>query len=1245
MNKKHSNLLLSLSLLVLFSSFPTLVRSQDVVINEYYNSGGTSGADDEVELLVIKDSTDLRSLWIKDFSSSNANDGGGGYQFTTLSVFRYVRAGTIIRLRKPGTALTLDTTTGCSDFNMAINLNNTTFFSNNGTLDIATNDMIMIKSGTQSGVANNIHTLRSGSTGTQWNNISSGTKLGNTSTTTGASSALVNNANTVIGDFNLGTSGVTASGTATLGTWNNTTNQNFILLLRGPVPSAGTAVSSSGFTANWGSLSAATKYYLTVDDDSTFASPVSGFNNLDVGNVTSKAVTGLSASTTYYFRLRAQNATPTMSRFSCKQAVTTAAPTPNIIVSLTSVTGLDTTINNASTAQTFTVSGDNLTANVALSFVTGADFEISSTSATTGFGSSLNLTQSGGNLTGEPVTIWVRMKSQSATGTVTDTINFTSTGATTRQLILSGTAGANYYSASTGFLDDLTTWGINTDGTGANPASFSTNYCTYTVTNRTTATLNANWTVSGTNSKIIVGNGSSATDVEIPASLTITGTVDIANMGELTMNNTTLAHTYGTRATGHTLEYAQSGSFNIPQITYHHLKLTNGTKVWAGNTTTINGNLTYTDVSIDGASSAPFSTVNIAGDLTSNGTLTNPPIANSYTFVCTSNGTQTLSGNGNQFNFFRLQTTGTSTVVLSDNSGGTTLQLGNASGGGFSLGAGSTLVLNNNSVSTVSSTNSAFAAATTGVIRGSANANLTINSAATAVGTMYMDQTTPGTTNVLKNLTYNCTNASSNLILGNQLQIAGILTHTDGALTTGGNLVLKATSGTLYGQIAGSGSGTISGNVISQYTITGGGIGWRPICSPLNGATLAQLSDDMNLDFGSLSAASANTYYFDESAVPYWNRASGTSATMDSRSYSIYMGGSAAWANPLPLTMDITGTYAGTADYTVNGLSRTGSITDTTGWQVIRNPWPSGFMWDGTTATVDDVNNVQGQQVWVFNQSDSSYTVYDNATQGVIPPFTPFTVKVVSNNTNLTFKNSARNTDSLSNFFSKTGFENYLELKVTGPTGKTDAVKWYTHPQATNGYDIYDGTKKLNTGAPNMYFMLEGQKASKEVWNTIPTENEPVFIHFFAKNAGKHIINFATENMAPGVEVVLEDLVTGKKHPVNGKPYEFTYEANSTQARFVLHFTQTITSAKETQTVTNATQIGCNGSEVTVIINKVGSFDATVFDLLGRTVRSSQVLQGSGQLNTISLNGLAGGYYLLQVKGNGLTTTEKVYIK
>ncbi len=74
-----------------------------------------------------------------------------------------------------------------------------------------------------------------------------------------------------------------------------------------PTSSAGTAVSATGFTANWTASTTVgvTDQYLEVSTSSTYATLLAGYPlNVPVGT-TSVIVTGLNASTTYYYRVRA----------------------------------------------------------------------------------------------------------------------------------------------------------------------------------------------------------------------------------------------------------------------------------------------------------------------------------------------------------------------------------------------------------------------------------------------------------------------------------------------------------------------------------------------------------------------------------------------------------------------------------------------------------------------------------------------------------------------------------------------------------------------------------------------------------------------------------------------------------------------------------------------------------------------------------------------------------------------------
>jgi hypothetical protein len=63
----------------------------------------------------------------------------------------------------------------------------------------------------------------------------------------------------------------------------------------------------TGFTASWSAVSGATGYQLDVATDSGFTRFVSGYTK-DVTNVISSAVSGLTAGTSYFYRVRAYNA-------------------------------------------------------------------------------------------------------------------------------------------------------------------------------------------------------------------------------------------------------------------------------------------------------------------------------------------------------------------------------------------------------------------------------------------------------------------------------------------------------------------------------------------------------------------------------------------------------------------------------------------------------------------------------------------------------------------------------------------------------------------------------------------------------------------------------------------------------------------------------------------------------------------------------------------------------------------------
>lgn len=92
------------------------------------------------------------------------------------------------------------------------------------------------------------------------------------------------------------------------------------------VASAATNISTTSFDANWTASIGATTYYLDVDDNSDFSSPLVGYDNLNVGNVITHNITGLTSGTSYYYRVRASNACGTGSNTASITATTTSCP-------------------------------------------------------------------------------------------------------------------------------------------------------------------------------------------------------------------------------------------------------------------------------------------------------------------------------------------------------------------------------------------------------------------------------------------------------------------------------------------------------------------------------------------------------------------------------------------------------------------------------------------------------------------------------------------------------------------------------------------------------------------------------------------------------------------------------------------------------------------------------------------------------------------------------------------------------
>jgi len=237
------------------------------------------------------------------------------------------------------------------------------------------------------------------------------------------------------GDFTKSLTGLTANtlyyfkaqSTNPIGTGRGT-QQSFTTLSNAPTVGSGSSASAAGFTASWTAPasqgSASFTYSIDVStNNSTFASPAFTQSSIASGTTTT-SVTGLAASTAYYFRVRAVNAAGNSAWSSGSAAVTTtsSATAPAAPTAVTITPGSQ----NLSVAFTAADNGGSAITNYKYSIDGAAFVALSPTDTTT----PITVPNSGTTLTnGQAYNI--RILAVNSVGDGTATSNVTATPRTT----------------------------------------------------------------------------------------------------------------------------------------------------------------------------------------------------------------------------------------------------------------------------------------------------------------------------------------------------------------------------------------------------------------------------------------------------------------------------------------------------------------------------------------------------------------------------------------------------------------------------------------------------------------------------------------------------------------------------------------------------------------------------------------------------------------------------------------------
>jgi Lamin Tail Domain len=485
----------------------------------------------------------------------------------------------------------------------------------------------------------------------------------------------------------------------------------------------------------------------------------------------------------------------------CSGPVPTISATPNI-------SNITTSVGVASVSQSFNLSASNLTpaaGNLSIAPSTGLEISFDNTAF---FSTAQNFAYTGSAVASTP--IYVRISAAAAQGALVGATVTTSGGgaASNAVLTVAGSVSQNFYSQPTGDLATLATWGIATNGTGTAPASFTSPYQIFIVTNRTNAIPGAHWEVTGTGSKLIIGDGINPVTVSTSLldSLKAITVVDILNNGTLEMGSR-IAPTFGTLAVGSTVNYNFNGTtvgtdtVKINVANYHNLSLTNGLKYFKSGITTVNGDLLFDGTIGCNGAGTPFSTISLKKNLSMQNdaviddTTTTNGFANRFTLSLAGNNDQVIYTGTSELRIFRLIRDTIASLASLDIrvSSNSKITMGNMStnGGGLSLfqkvgGATSTtkLLTGFDTQLAIVGNGTIFTEATkTGSI-GATNSRIIINKS--ILGTANAGTLKFLGLSSLNNLTINIsTTAKDTVNIASKIKITGTLNLTKGVIVMG----------------------------------------------------------------------------------------------------------------------------------------------------------------------------------------------------------------------------------------------------------------------------------------------------------------------------------------------------------------------------------------------------------------------------------------------------------------------------
>lgn len=326
-------------------------------------------------------------------------------------------------------------------------------------------------------------------------------------------------------------------------------------------------------------------------------------------------------------------------------------------------------------------------------------------------------------------------------------------------------------------------------------------------------------------------------------------------------------------------------------------------------------------------------------------------------------------------------------------------------------------------------------------------------------------------------------------------------------------------------------------------------------------------------------------------------------------------------------------------------------------WNLIGNPFPSYLNFEDFFTTNSSEFDPSYQAIYGYDADDTNgsiWTIWNEfSTTEKITPGQGFFVKSKSGGGTVTFEKTLRTTGSSDDFIAgRTATPIFVlsELFLTNGTEITYSTKIYFAENQTRGLDPgYDAGSYVGSERAIYTNLVENNEDVEFAIQALPYNdfNDVVVPLGVKSDAGVQLsigLNTTSTPIPANVNVYLEDNVTNTWTLLNEGDYVFTPSvALDTTGRFFVHYTADTLSTVDS--LLNGLSIYTDQSSKTIVVKGLLNNDtrAVIYDIQGRLVLQ-QELESSSTTNTINVNALNTGIYIVQLKNNSQSRTQKIII-